>query len=248
MTRHSLNPLPRASTLHSFDAIRDRGRLARSHSRLDITAVQLGHGNNQQTRLDHQDRRHSLITAVKPCYNSKSSSRPENRGKAVCRAVLRSTQASRKPARTRQLVHNSRPKPQALAPLTRPRPAAARSASTRNHPRTPLADITPLSSTDERPHNLGKPDPGAMAQQVPTESPRLSPDLPQAIDLLTAHEARWLLLLSARSDTSLANVIQEIACHRARDARDARHSQKVETAYPSYLADTFGQSQVAAGV
>jgi flagellar biosynthesis/type III secretory pathway ATPase len=68
----------------------------------------------------------------------------------------------------------------------------------------------------------------------PPRNRRHAPDLTGAIDLLTADEARRLLLLSAQSNTSLAATIREIAL-----ARSEPPSMKQLDVHQSYLADTF---------
>ncbi|KAL2264989.1 hypothetical protein VTJ83DRAFT_7499 [Remersonia thermophila] len=104
-------------------------------------------------------------------------------------------------------------------------------------PRTPLADITPLvlgaSYSSESSASASFYDSQATVEQAeeeeipetppPPEFPTLSsdgqpqrlvPSLASAIDLLTADEARHLLLVSAQSNMSVAAAIKELALSR----------------------------------
>ncbi|AEO59459.1 hypothetical protein MYCTH_2307804 [Thermothelomyces thermophilus ATCC 42464] len=119
---------------------------------------------------------------------------------------------------------------------------AARMARDPRAPRMPLADITSLVLAAESPSSFGSRNqsdarPQSSKMEMEPQSPKQRrpfsvPDLTGAVDMLTASEARHLLLMSARSDTSLANAIKEIAISRA----SIRSTQEFEQ---SYLADTF---------
>ncbi|KAK4151232.1 hypothetical protein C8A00DRAFT_17350 [Chaetomidium leptoderma] len=95
-------------------------------------------------------------------------------------------------------------------------------------PRTPLADITPLVLAAESAANTSTVHVGPPPGQ---RSHCRTPDLTGAIDLLTADEARQLLLLSAQSNVSLATAIQEMALTRSPRPTGQIHY--------SCLADTF---------
>ncbi|KAL2167455.1 hypothetical protein VTG60DRAFT_1206 [Thermothelomyces hinnuleus] len=108
---------------------------------------------------------------------------------------------------------------------------AARMARDPRAPRRPLADITSLVLAAESPSSFSNRN-ESDAQSPRQRRPFSVPDLTGAVDMLTADEARRLLLMSARSDTSMANAIKEIAISRA----SIRSTQEFEQ---SYLADTF---------
>ncbi|KAK4244308.1 hypothetical protein C7999DRAFT_17428 [Corynascus novoguineensis] len=99
-------------------------------------------------------------------------------------------------------------------------------------PRIPLADITPLVLAAESSSSLCSPDVSSPEPQSPKRHTFSAPDLDQAVNMLTADQARQLLLVSAQSNTWLAYAIKKIAIHHAsqRSTRDAQQS---------YLADTF---------
>ncbi len=98
----------------------------------------------------------------------------------------------------------------------------------------PLADITPFVLAAEDPAHAGFFDTANACPEPPTQqqAPCLRTDITGAIELLTADEARRLLLLSAQSNMSLATTIRDIAF--ARSSR--RSSAQVDE---SSLADTF---------
>lgn len=108
-------------------------------------------------------------------------------------------------------------------------------------PRVPLADITSLVLAAESHSGFNdgnEPDGGPRTfkmeePQSPTQPrPFSGPDLTGAVDMLTADEARQLLLMSARSDISLANAIKEIAISRS-------SIQSTQECDQISLADTF---------
>jgi hypothetical protein len=99
-------------------------------------------------------------------------------------------------------------------------------------PRVPLADITPFvlaAESDPSSHSFDAAEVEPPRQQ---RSPHPAPNLAGAIDMLTADDARQLLLLSAQSNMSLAVAIRQLAVARIRRP-PARRAQE------SYLADTF---------
>ncbi|KAG7286854.1 hypothetical protein NEMBOFW57_009172 [Staphylotrichum longicolle] len=99
-------------------------------------------------------------------------------------------------------------------------------------PRTPLADITHFVLATESASNFWSSDTVNAEPPRRPSSPCLAPDITGDIDLLTADEARRLLLLSAQSNMSLATAIRGIALHRS----SRRSMAQVED---SDLADTF---------
>ncbi|KAL1838122.1 hypothetical protein VTJ49DRAFT_3001 [Mycothermus thermophilus] len=128
--------------------------------------------------------------------------------------------------------------------LPSPNPGRRRSMSSlawsdRSHPawrpdspRTPLADITPLvlgaSYSSESSASASFYDSQATEDEIPEtpqlpefptlssdgQAQRLVPSLASAIDLLTADEAKNLLLVSAQSNMSVAAAIKELALSR----------------------------------
>ena len=101
-------------------------------------------------------------------------------------------------------------------------------------PRVPLADITPFVLAAESDASTFYSSSTVDVELPPQRRsrPRPIPDITGAIDLLTADEARRLLLLSAQSNTSLAAAIRDIAV--ARSSRRAPEPQ-----VDMELADTF---------
>jgi hypothetical protein len=106
-------------------------------------------------------------------------------------------------------------------------------------PRIPLADITPRSPS---PIKGDWDDARGVRNVVEHESPTQQ-DLPRtgglvsAISLLTEEDAKELLLLSAKSNISLAVAIKDMVLGRQKSSRDASHP--MEESYESNLVDTF---------
>lgn len=111
-------------------------------------------------------------------------------------------------------------------------PETARLIRDPSAPRTPLADITHFVLAAESASNFWSSDTVNVESPRQPSSPCLAPDITGDIDLLTADEARGLLLLSAQSNMSLATAIRGIALNRS----SRRSMAQVEE---SDLADTF---------
>jgi len=99
-------------------------------------------------------------------------------------------------------------------------------------PRTPLADITPLVLAAGSPFTSPASNVADMKSRPLKRSAYSGSDLTGAIDMLTADDAKQLLLLSAQSNVSLAHAIREIAASRA-------SKLSINEMQQSYLADTF---------
>jgi hypothetical protein len=117
-------------------------------------------------------------------------------------------------------------------PAPRASPHAVQIIRNPGVPRTPLADITHFVLAAESASNFWLPDTVNAESSPQPPSPCLAPDITGDIDLLTADEARRLLLLSAQSNMSLASAIRGIALNRS-------SRQSIAQVEHSDLADTF---------
>lgn len=104
-----------------------------------------------------------------------------------------------------------------------------------NSPRIPLADITSLVLAADSPTTFYAPEraetAGVKSQSSKTTAYPTS-DLTGAVDMLTAGEAKRLLLMSAQSNMSLADAIRGIAISRSQ-------TESTQEVQQDYLPDTF---------
>jgi hypothetical protein len=101
-----------------------------------------------------------------------------------------------------------------------------------NSPRIPLADITSLVLAADSPATFYASEAAGVKSQSSKTSAYPTSDLTGAVDMLTADEAKRLLLMSAQSNMSLADAIRGIAISRSQ-------TESTQEVQQDYLPDTF---------
>jgi hypothetical protein len=113
-----------------------------------------------------------------------------------------------------------------------PSPHGTKITRNPNSPRIPLADITSLVLAADGPTSFYSSDTASVESQSTEGNTYPASDLTGAVDMLTADEAKRLLLLSAQSNMSLADAIRGIAISRSQ-------TESTQEVQHDYLADTF---------
>ena len=197
--------------------------------RLQQVARADGHG---ATAAAHAYQRHTRrISGSRLCTFDAKVSKPSHRAKVGSWLENVDTYEPPPPARAYQpppCCITKRRKSDANATS----PGATHIARKPGSPRIPLADITPFVLAAESAPSSNSSDTAEVEPWPQQGSPRPAPSLARAIGMLTADDARQLLLLSAQSNISLAAAIMKITVDRVQKLPAKRVQE-------SYLADTF---------
>ncbi|KAK3991443.1 hypothetical protein QBC44DRAFT_50090 [Cladorrhinum sp. PSN332] len=209
------------------------------------TGTHVAHGRVQKSRRRDHDARHesAAVTAATQFLRRTITPIPDTQPPDD---DDESTQPST-PARSHHHQHHRHhhhsrrrriPAPVTISPEPEEHPVQVIKPST---PRTPLADITPPSSAASASMMMAQTQSTVAfdteferVEYIQQNSPRPRssvPSLGDSVNLLTAEEARRLLLLYAESTPSLAGLIQEIAYTRVSrhgtGRRERRNSSRV---------------------
>ncbi|KAK4221482.1 hypothetical protein QBC38DRAFT_126018 [Podospora fimiseda] len=202
------------------------------------TGTHVAHGRVQKSRhRDHSSRHESAaVTAATNFLRRTRTPIPDTQPQDNIEDPDQTQLASPSPTpHRRHHSHSGRtrlPAPVTISPEEDNPPQVIKPST----PRTPLADITPPSSTTSASMMMAETQSTVAFEteferveyvQQNSPRPRSMPSLNESVNLLTAEEARRLLLLYAESTPSLAGLIQEIAYTRVSRRRERINSSRV---------------------